>query len=96
LGELLSEPKSQVWFEAQALPRQLRGVRLDRKTKMLYDDDFVFINGESWRCKGQDARHLHLLADQRFLPAAQVAKASVALKNLLKDWCAAGWLQSDQ
>ncbi len=96
LGELLSEPKSQVWFEAQALPRQMRGVRLDRKTKMLYDDDFVFINGESWRCKGQDARHLRLLADQRFLPAAQVAKASVALKNLLKDWWAAGWLQSDQ
>lgn len=96
LGEFLSEPKAQVWFEAQALPRTLKGLRLDRKSKMLYDDDFVFINGESWRCKGADAKYLRLLADQRFLEAAQVAKASPALKGLLQEWLQAGWLQTQK
>ena len=94
LGEFLSEPKSQVWFESKALPRTLQGLRLDRKSKMLYDDDFVFINGESWRCKGTDAKYLRLLADQRCLEAVQVAKTSKALQDLLKEWLQAGWLQT--
>jgi 50S ribosomal protein L16 3-hydroxylase len=94
LGEFLSEPKAQVWFEGQAVPRTLKGLRLDRKTKMVYDEDFVFINGESWRCKGADAKYLRLLADERNLDAAQVAKTSLTLNNLLKDWLEAGWLQS--
>ena len=94
LGEFLSEPKSQVWFEAQSVPRQLGAVRLDRKSKMLYDDEFVFINGESWRCQGADAKWLRLLADQRSLAANQVLKASTRLQTLLKDWLAAGWLQA--
>jgi len=94
LGEFLSEPKARVWFEGQAVPRTLKGLRLDRKTKMLYDQDFVFINGESWRCKGADAKYLRLLADERSLDAAQVAKTSPTLNNLLKDWLEAGWLQT--
>jgi 50S ribosomal protein L16 3-hydroxylase len=96
LGEFLSEPKARVWFEGQAVPRTLKGLRLDRKTKMLYDQDFVFINGESWRCKGADAKYLRLLADERNLDAAQVAKTSPTLNNLLKDWLEAGWLQTVQ
>ena len=94
LGELLSEPKSQVWFEAQSVPRKLKGVRLNRKSKMLYDDEFVFINGESWRCKGADARYLRRLADERRLGAEQVASVSEPLQNLLRDWLAAGWLET--
>ncbi len=94
LGELLSEPKSQVWFEAQSVPRTLKGVRLNRKSKMLYDDEFVFINGESWRCKGADARYLRRLADERRLGAEQVASVSEPLQNLLRDWLAAGWLET--
>ncbi len=94
LGELLSEPKSQVWFEAQSVPRTLKGVRLNRKSKMLYDDEFVFINGESWRCKGADAKYLRRLADERRLGAEQVASVSEPLQNLLRDWLAAGWLET--
>ena len=94
LGEWLSEPKPQVWFENRARPRQLSAVRLDRKTQMLYDQDFVFINGDSWRCKGQDARLLRTLADQKYLELADLQTASTKVKELLLDWWAAGWLNS--
>jgi len=92
LGEHLTEPKSQVWFESQARPKRLKGVRLDRKSKMLYDDQRVYMNGESWRCAGEDARCLQTLADQRGLVAAQTAKASKMVKALLLDWLSCGWL----
>ncbi len=94
LGEWLSEPKSQVWFDSQPRPRQLKGVCLDRKTQMLYDQDFVFVNGESWRCKGKDGRLLRQLADQRYLSAADVQTASVHVRDALLDWWEAGWLNS--
>ena len=94
LGEWLSEPKPQVWFENRARPRQLSAVRLDRKTQMLYDQDFVFINGDSWRCKGQDARLLRTLADQKYLELADLQTASTKVQELLLDWWAAGWLNS--
>jgi 50S ribosomal protein L16 3-hydroxylase len=92
LGEFLTEPKSQVWFEAQAEAKALKGVQLDRKSKMLYDEEYVYMNGESWRCAGADATCLRQLADQRGLEAAQTAKASKAVKALLKDWMASGWI----
>ncbi len=93
LGEFLTEPKSQVWFDAQPAPQTLKAVQLDRKSKMLYDDEHVYLNGESWRCAGADADCLRLLANQRELAGAQIAKASKEVKALLKDWLAAGWVQ---
>jgi 50S ribosomal protein L16 3-hydroxylase len=81
-----------VWFETQAEAKALKGVQLDRKSKMLYDEEYVYMNGESWRCAGADATSLRLLADQRGLEAAQTAKASKAVKALLKDWMASGWI----
>ena len=36
-------------------------LRLDRRTRMLYDDRFVFINGESFRAGGRDAKLMHRL-----------------------------------
>ena len=47
LGESLSEPKGNVWFEAGRRPRKGQGVVLDRRTRMLYDARHVFVNGES-------------------------------------------------
>ena len=90
LGEVLTEPKAEVWFAAQDCPRSLRSVRLDAKTRMLYDDQYVFINGESWRCQGADARSLRLLADERRLN--ELRGLSPQLSALLKDWVQAGWL----
>ncbi len=92
LGELLTEPKPQVWFAAQDCPRRLHAVHLDKKTKMLYDDDFIFINGESWRCRGDDARRLRQLADQRQL--SDLSGISTELGTLIRDWVQSGWLHS--
>ena len=90
LGEWLTEPKAQVWFESQSCPSRLVAVALDKKTIMLYDRNFVFINGESYRCQGEDARWLRQLADSREL--TNLTKLSAQLKGLLKEWVQDGWL----
>jgi 50S ribosomal protein L16 3-hydroxylase len=92
LGEYLSEPKPNVWFESQPAPHRLRAVRLDARTRMLYDERHVFINGESWRAAGRDARLMRRLADERRLDERELAGASEAALELLADWCEAGWL----
>ena len=94
LGEYLSEPKAQVDFRPGPGFRPGEGVSLHRKTVMLYDEEHVFVNGEATLAGGRDALLLRRLADQRFLNAATVARASRALKELLDDWCAAGWIVS--
>jgi 50S ribosomal protein L16 3-hydroxylase len=94
LGELLSEPKARVWFDAPARrPRISRGVQLDRRTRMLYDAQHVFINGESFRAGGVDARLLRELADQRGLGATELLRLSAQARETVDDWVAAGWLQ---
>ncbi|MBN8508571.1 MAG: cupin domain-containing protein, partial [Burkholderiales bacterium] len=93
LGECLTEPKPQVWFDAGAALAPARGVVLDRRTRMLYDMRHVFINGESYRVGGDDARLLRRLADRRGLDAGEVAAAGAALRRTLGDWAAAGWLR---
>ncbi len=93
LGEVLTEPKPRVWFDAPAHDWQDgRGVRLDRRTRMLYDGRHVFINGESLRAGGADARLMRRLADERALDARSVARASDAAKAVLRHWLDAGWL----
>lgn len=92
LGEYLSEPKANVWFESAEVPPKLRGVSLDRRTRMLFDEQHVFINGESFRAAGRDAELMRTLTDQRSLSAAQVKSASTGAKKLMQDWLAAGWL----
>ena len=98
LGEILSEPKPQVWFDAgQDLPHldQGCGVRLDRRSRMLYDAGHVYLNGDSWRAGGRDARLMQRLADVRRLSAREVAGASAGARELLAQWCEDGWLQPD-
>lgn len=94
LGELLSEPKEIVQFEAGAALRHDGGVRLDRRTRMLYDDWHVFINGESFRAAGRDARLMQRLADRRALPARDVASLSADARDVLDQWSSAGWLHA--
>lgn len=95
LGEVLSEPKPGVWFEPGApLPRGA-GLRLDRRTKMLYDDARVFINGEAFDAAGRDAELMHRLADARRLAAGDVARLSVGALALVGDWVEAGWLHAE-
>ncbi len=92
LGEILTEPKPKVWFDGGDLLPEGVGVRLDARTRMVYDGQRVFANGESWRAAGQDARQLRELADQRWLSAKSVARASDSLRELLNQWSEDGWL----
>ena len=96
LGEVLSEPKRGVWFDASApapLADTSGGVSLDQRTRALYDDAHVFINGESFRAAGRDARLMRRLADRRALSATDVDTLSEDARALLDDWLDAGWLQ---
>jgi 50S ribosomal protein L16 3-hydroxylase len=93
LGEYLTEPKANVWFEGGAAPRKIKAVALDRRSRMMYDKHHIFLNGESWRAAGADARLMRLLADQRMLTSVDLKGASSQALALLKEWCEDGWLK---
>ena len=92
LGEVMTEPKPRVWFEEPESDWTPGPLALDRRTRMMYDDRHVFINGESFRAGGADARLMRTLADQRCLDARQAGRASTDAQALLQDWFEAGWL----
>ncbi len=92
LGEVFSEPKPQVWFDAGTQRAAGAGVALAAATRMLYDERHVFINGESFRAGGRDARLMHRLADERCLPAADCERLSPPARDLLDEWHQHGWL----
>jgi 50S ribosomal protein L16 3-hydroxylase len=92
LGESLTELKPRVWFDpGEPLPDGV-GVLLDARTRMVYDDKRIFVNGESWLAAGADARLMRTLADQRQLSAQAVTKASAEARELLDQWSEDGWL----
>jgi 50S ribosomal protein L16 3-hydroxylase len=92
LGEVLSEPKPGVWFYPPVAAPGMQGVSLDRRTRMLYDNRHVFINGESFRAGGRDAKLMRRLADRRSLSAAEHGQLSAEARGLLEGWAADGWL----
>jgi 50S ribosomal protein L16 3-hydroxylase len=91
LGEVLTEPKAQVWFEPRPVPKRIRAWVLDACSRMLYDDGHIYLNGESWRASGADARLMRALADQRQLDETQWRSASPAARTLLAEWGDQGW-----
>ena len=95
LGEVLSEPKRGVWFDTApaADAAQSLGVALDQRSRMMYDERHVFINGESFRAAGRDAGLMRRLADLRRLERDEVERLSAEAKALLDDWLDAGWLR---
>ena len=96
LGEALTLRKSNVRFDARPRRWRTAAVALDRQSAMLYEDSYLFINGESRRVAGKDRALLHRLADRRRLDARAVAAASSAAKALLREWLRAGWLRLEQ
>ena len=99
LGEYLTEPKANVWFDEPEpeseediiLTRQNR-VDLHPRSQMLFDARHIFLNGESWRAAGADAKLMQRLANQRFLEPKDLTKASDGAMALLQEWADAGWL----
>ena len=94
LGESMSEPKPRVWFDARDDAVMDHGVRLDRRSRMLYDGRHVYLNGESFRVGGRDARLMRCLADTRRLDAAGCATLSPAARHVVQAWLDDGWLQT--
>jgi 50S ribosomal protein L16 3-hydroxylase len=96
LGEFLSEPKRNVYFDAPdpaltlrafATAARRKGVRLDRRAQWLFDDDALYVNGEAraWPRNARDA--FAALANHRSLSAAQVGSlAGDALAALHDDY----------
>ncbi len=95
LGEYLTEPKPNVWFDPDASGAMIESVVLDRRTRMMYDAHHVFINGESYRAGGRDATLMRRLADQRRLSGREMARASDDALELISSWCDAGWAHAD-
>jgi 50S ribosomal protein L16 3-hydroxylase len=92
LGEVMTEPKPRVWFEEPEHAWSIGPLALDRRTRMMYDSRHVFINGESLRAAGADARLMRVLADRRELSARAVQRASAEAQSVLQDWFEAGWI----
>lgn len=100
LGRVLSEPKPIVVFDPPAAPlsraafrRRIgaTGVRLDARSQMLYDDDAVYLNGQSYPRDAPDET-LERLANARELPAASCRLLSAAQQHRLYEWYADGFL----
>lgn len=94
LGEWLTEPKPNVWFDGGARVREgaLGALTLDRRTRMMYDAEHLYINGESYRMAGRDAALMRQLADTRRLDAAAAAQIGAEAQPWILDWLYAGWL----
>ncbi len=99
LGEQLSEPHASVWFEAGASPSDTNPLqaplRLDRRSRMLYDAHCIYLNGESRAASGREARILRRLADRRQLDAVDLRGCSTDLRACLIEWIEAGWLHAE-
>lgn len=96
LGEVLSEPKRGVWFDAQPVDAsaELAGIELDQRTRMVYDDRHVYINGESFRAGGRDATLMRRLADRRRIGSGERRALSVEAHALTEDWLRSGWVRA--
>lgn len=101
LGEYLSEPKPTVFFDVparvsskerflQSVAR--RGLKLSRKTRMLYRGRHLFINGESYMLQREDRAVLIALADRRRLEGSEIDGASEDVRDALYTWYQDGWL----
>src|SRR3569833_4008792 len=95
LGEYLSEPKANVFFEASPKRMPLarfadaaikRGLRLSSKTRMLYRGKYLFVNGESFVLRTADKNTLITLANQRQIDGNELAGASADVVETLHAW----------
>jgi 50S ribosomal protein L16 3-hydroxylase len=94
LGRYLTEPKPGIVF-ARGRPctrtrfqRRIAqdGVRLDRRTQLLYDDSRCYINGEDVPMPASGTQALRRLADRRTLSGEACAALSDEVIDILHDW----------
>ena len=104
LGSWLTEPHPRVWFEPQdeqaCSPDCIRdgmwsGFRLHRCSRMAYDSEHLFINGEAYRVGGRDARLLRTLADGGELDATAWRGLGEDARHAVMQWWQSGWLVAE-
>jgi len=102
LGSYLTEPKPAVQFERPHRPRDEKafklaamrsGLRLDRRTQLLYDARHLFINGDVMAWPARAAGTLKKLANERRLTGAELRR-SAPLKVLYR-WYRDGFVHLD-
>jgi 50S ribosomal protein L16 3-hydroxylase len=103
LGTYLSEPKPSVVFDPPKRPlnearfiglASTSGLRLDRKTNLLYERRFFFVNGEEITWSGArkwlfDFANLRCMSAKRFVTLSHDSSVTA----LLHEWYCAGWIQ---
>ncbi|CAN5164324.1 cupin domain-containing protein [soil metagenome] len=101
MGEYLSDPKATTMFrpatrrigpsafKAQALRH---GIALDAATRMLYDRQRVFVNGQPFDASDEDRRFLRALADRRRADPVDIADCPTPTLAALHDWYLSGWI----
>lgn len=101
----LTEPKPQTVFEPPLRPLSLArffdraargGLRLDRRTRMLYAGARAAINGEVFVARAPERRLLQTLADRRALPPSALRAPDRAARERLWQWYRAGWLHPQE
>ncbi len=98
---LLTEPKPNVVFDRPARPLStaaLRtragrtGLRLDRRSRLLYAGAALGFNGELFKLEDASRAAMHRLADLRRLVPADLVALDADAWTQLADWHDAGWL----
>lgn len=100
LGRYLTEAKPNVVFDRRTrttrehFRRRIahQGLRLDRRTQLLYDDARLYINGEDAPMPESGADALRHLADTRAIAASVCATLPAETLELLYDWHRHGFL----
>lgn len=101
LGRYLSEPKSNVFFETDNndLDEEnffetifAHGVRLSPKSRMLYKEDTLFINGDDLLIPEEDLALLTHFANTHQLSGEQIKTASPDVLETLFQWYQDGWI----
>jgi 50S ribosomal protein L16 3-hydroxylase len=100
VGRFLTEPRPDVVFAAPARASRKAfvrragrdGVRLDRRTQLLYDDARYYLNGDDAPLCDAHRPMLQRLADRRMLSRDEFAALSTATVDLLFDWYRHGFL----
>ena len=103
VGSWLSEPKSNVVFDAPDRPldearfvarASKNGLTLDRRTILLYDARSYFLNGEQY-VLADTKKWLPALADERRIEGKRFVTLShdSSVTALLHEWYCAGWIR---
>ena len=104
LGINLSEPKPSVFFDPPEAPlpraaflvRAARhGLRLDRRSQLLYDERHLFLNGAALPIPRSGGATLKRLANARQLTGGEIAPLAAAAKTVLWQAYRDGYLEFD-